>query len=210
MALAATGTLRAQIGVGAGIAAVGDNVMQATGAVGDLINKENISASDISGDLGFYVMGRYGIDLDPIRLIGDASYVYFPASTITLTDANAGTSSSNATFEVGTTFIPIAAGATIRLPSPVVKPYGGAQLSYTYVKRTYTYVSGDSEIRDLQIQNKDAGDPEMGLTVNAGVEFDLGVGTLDIGARYNMMNLFTTATNEKSMRYLQVGALLAF
>ncbi|HVZ37656.1 MAG TPA: outer membrane beta-barrel protein [Candidatus Kapabacteria bacterium] len=212
VAMASYASAQAQFGFGAGLAAAGDNISQAQGELSDLFNKQNISAGDISGNLGFYAQGRVRIDLAPINLIGDVSYIYFPSKEITLTQGtvNPSDSTGSARFDVGTSMIPIAAGATFALPLPVLKPYVGAQLCYTYIKRTYTFVSGGSQFQSLQIENTDASDPEVGMTLNAGVEFDLAVLTLDVGARYNMTNLFTTSGSEKPMRHLQIGASLFF
>lgn len=207
-----TNAASAQFGVGAGLAAIGDNIGQARGELADLFSQEKITAGDVSGDIGAYLTGRVRFDLGSLRLIGDASYVFFKDAEVTLTDANAnvGDSTGSATFTVGTTMYPIAAGATIAIPTPVVKPYVGAQVNYTIINRTYTIVSGGSEWQSLQIQNRSAGDPELGLTLNAGVDLDLAFATLDIGARYNMMNVFSQASGEEPMRYLQVGASLFF
>jgi hypothetical protein len=203
---------RAQFGFGAGIAAIGDNIGQAGGEVSDLLGKDSISYGDVSGDIGFYLTGRAKFEVGPLRLMGDVSYVYFQAKEVTLESFgfNAGDTTVSGTFNVGTSMIPINVGAAIALPTPVVKPYIGAQLSYTFVSRTYAFVSGDAEIQNKGIQNKSAGDPEFGLSINGGAEFGLGFASLDVGARYNMMNLFTADDTEKSMRYLQVGASLFF
>jgi hypothetical protein len=203
---------RAQFGFGVGVAAIGDNIGQAGGEVSDLINKDSITYGDVSGNIGFYASGRVRIPLGPIHLLGDISYVTFLSKEVTLESASVNTADTtvSAQFNVGTTLIPINVGAAFALPTPVVKPYLGAQLSYTFVSRTYAFVSGATEIKDKGIQNKSAGDPEVGLTVNGGAEIALGFAALDIGARYNMMNLFTEDTGEKSMRYLQVGASLFF
>ena len=203
-------TATAQFGVGAGLAAVGDNVGQAGGELRDLLNKDSITYEDVSGDIGFYVSGRARFELGILRLLGDVSYVYFQSPEITLTDAaiNAQDSTVNATFEVGTSMIPIQAGIAVALPIPVVKPYLGMHLGYTFVSRTYTFVSGSDELERLDLQNKSAGDPEFGLAFSGGIEIGLGFATLDIGARYNLANVFTIDDDEQSMRYLQVGASL--
>jgi Outer membrane protein beta-barrel domain len=206
------GEARAQFGFGAGIAAVGDNIGQAGGEVSDLFSKDSITPGDVSGDIGFYLSGRAKFGLGPINLIGDISYVYFQSQQVTLesVSVNSADTTVRGEFNVGTSMIPINVGAVFALPTPVVKPYIGGQLSYTFVSRTYAFVSGAKEIEDKGIQNKSAGDPEFGLSINGGVEFALGVASLDVGARYNMMNLFTADDGEKSMRYLQVGASVFF
>jgi hypothetical protein len=202
----------AQFGAGLGVAAVGDNVDQAGGELSDLFQKENITLDDVSGNIGFYVTGRARIPLGPIRLTGDLAYVYFQSKNVTLTDAavNPQDSTVSATFEVGSSFIPVFVGAEFALPVPVVKPYIGAQVGYTYTSRTYTFASGNDKLKSLDLQNKSAGDPEFGMALNAGVELSLGVAALDVGARYNLSNLFSQSDDEKSMRFLQFGASVFF
>ncbi len=206
------GVATAQFGFGAGLVAAGDNVSQAQGELADLFAKENISAGDISGDIGLYLSGRFRLGMGPVRLLGDASYLFFKAKEVTLTEASAnpGDTSASGTFDVGTSMYPIAAGVAFALPIPVVKPYVGAQLSYTLINRTFTRVSGGADWQTLGVENKSAGDPELGMTVNAGAEFNLAFATLDVGARYNLTNLFSQENGEAQMRYLQVGASLFF
>lgn len=203
-------TARAQFGFGVGLAAIGDNITQASGELGDLIRDDSITYGDVSGNIGFYLSGRARFEVGPVRLLGDVSYIYFQSSEITLTDAavNVQDSTVNATFEVGTSMIPIQVGVGIALPTPVVKPYAAVHFGYTFVNRTYTFMSGGDELRRLDVGNKSAGDPEVGMAFSAGVEIPIVFATLDVGARYNLANLLSTATNEQPMRYLQVGASL--
>jgi len=212
VAACCTTTARAQFGFGLGLAAIGDNISQAGGELGDLIRDDSISYGDISGNIGFYVSARARFEMGMLRLLGDASYVYFQSSEITLTDAavNLQDSTVDATFEVGTSMIPVQVGVGVALPVPVVKPYLAAHFGYTFVNRTYTFVSGSDELRRLDVGNRSAGDPEVGLAFSAGAEVALGIATLDVGLRYNLANLFTTSDGEEPMRYLQVGASLIF
>lgn len=207
-----TASSHAQVGFGLGVAAIGDNVGQAGGSIKELILKDSIGYGDVSGDIGFYVTGRGRIELGPVRLLGDLSYVYFQAAEITLTDASVNTADStvNATFEVGTSLIPVYIGASIALDIPVIHPYVGGQIGYTYVNRTYTFLSGSSELNRPEFSNESAGDPEFGVAILAGAEIEIGPALLDIGARYNLSNLLTKDDDEKSMRYLQAGATFFF
>ena len=203
-------TARAQFGFGIGMAAAGDNIGQAGGELRDLLSKDSITYGDVSGDLGFYVSGRLHLGLGVFRVLGDISYVYFQSPEVTLTDigVNAADSTVSATFEVGTSMIPVQAGVAVALPLPVAKPYLGAHLGYTFVSRTYTFLQGNGDLERLDLANKSAGDPEMGLALSAGVELGLVFATLDIGARYNLANIFTMDDGEEPMRYLQIGASL--
>jgi hypothetical protein len=203
---------QAQFGFGAGVAVVGDNVLQAGGDLADLISKDSIQYGDVAGTFGAYATGRIKYGLGAVRIIGDASYIFFPAKEVVLTDYNVNTNQTgSATFEVGATFIPLNAGLEFVLPLPVVRPYLGAEFSYTFVSRTYTLVKADATgTVSPDIANQPAGENEAGIAVGAGAEFGIGPVALDLGARFNVANLFTQASDEKAMSFLQVGAVLYF
>jgi hypothetical protein len=206
--------VRAQFGFGAGVAVVGDNVLQAGGDVADLVRQDSIQYGDVAGKFGFYLTGRMKYGLGAVRIIGDASYIFFPAKEITMTgfEINQDTTAS-ATFEVGASFIPINAGLELVLPLPVVRPYLGAEFSYTFVSRTYTLIKADpgTEQPAGDIANKSAGENEAGLAIGAGAEFALGPVALDLGARLNLPNLFTMGTDsEQAMSFVQLGAVVYF
>jgi hypothetical protein len=211
--LAGAGTLRAQFGFGAGIAAIGDNIRQAGGEVADLVQKDSITYQDVSNGLGFYFTGRvkYGLG-GPLRIIGDASYIFYPASQVTLVDANFNGQEASATFDVGSTLIPINLGLEVTLPIAVVRPYLGAEFTYTFVSRTYTIAKGDPNNSDFgaDIANKPAKENEAGVAFGAGAELAVGPVALDLGGRFNLTNLFTKGTDEKSVSFLQLGATLYF
>ncbi len=204
---------RAQFGVGIGVAAAGDNLQQAGGELADLFSSDSITYDDVSGTIGFYVTGKARFELgEVLRFSGDLSYVYFQAKELTLTDFNVNTQDSTvaATFEVGTSLIPIGAGVEAVLPLGPLKPYLGLQGTYTFVSRTYAFVRGAQELDDADFRNKSAGDGELGVAISAGVDIGLGPLKLDVGAKYNLSNLLSTDENEKSMRYLQVGVAALF
>jgi hypothetical protein len=203
----------AQFGFGLGVAAVGDNVRQAGGELADLIRKDSIGYNDVAGTFGFYATGRIKYPVGPIRIIGDVSYIFFPAEEVTLTDYNVNTDQTgSATFEVGASYIPLNAGIEFALPIPVVRPYLGAEFSYTLISRTMTLVKADATgTVSPDVANKSAGENEAGLAIGAGAELAVGPVALDLGARFNMTNLFTKDTDiEKSINFLQVGATLYF
>lgn len=201
-----------QIGIGAGLAAVGDNIQQAGGSLADLLKKDSITYGDVAGTIGAYVTVRGRLPASNVmQITGDLSYTYFQNEEIVLTDLAVNPdSTAEATFEVGTTLVPINAGIQFSLPSKIIIPYAGAQFSYTFVNRTYAYTSGSSELNSVTINNTSAGEDEFGMALNAGVDISLGDLTIDVGARYNLANLFTQDDDEKGMRYLQVGAAILF
>lgn len=210
-AFAASGSLYAQIGVGIGLAATGESARMAGGEVEDFFRRNNgdVAYSDISGDLGFYgkVGGKYGLG-GGMRLAGDAAYIYIQNEKIKLTALDVAEDSTvSATFEVGTSFVPVSVGLEYALPIPVVRPYIGAYPTYTFVNRTYTFIEGN-EISELQ--NKSAGENEFGVGVEAGVEFSLFALTMGVSARYTSANLFTADDNEETLGTFLIGGSLWF
>jgi len=201
-----------QIGVGGGLAAAGDNIQQAGGALSDLFAKDSIRYGDVTGTIGGYftVRGRLPV-AKVLAITGDANYIYFQKEEMVLTDlAINPDSTAQATFEVGTSLIPLNLGIQLSLPSNVIIPYAGAQLSYTFVNRTYAFVRGSDQLNNVTINNAAAGENEFGVALSAGVDIALGEVTIDVGARYNLSNLLTQDDDEKGMRYLQVGAAVLF
>jgi len=200
----------AQIGFGAGLglAALGNNIGQASGELGNLFAKDSISYGDVSGNVGFYGTGRVRFKADPFWLMGDVSYVYFQSSEIQLRDF----SNNSATFEVGTSMVPVNVSATFAIPAPVVHPYVGVGLGATFISRTYTFtaVDGNGNASAWDVYNRSETEPEYGGQIHGGVEFDLGGVTLDTRLQYNMSNLFSTGDNENSLGYLQLGVALMF
>jgi opacity protein-like surface antigen len=210
LAIAGFGTASAQFGFGVGIASSGANLNQAAGNLSDLLSKDTISYSDVSGGFGFYLSGRMKYPLGPVRLVGDASFIYFPAKQITLTMANMTGSDASAEFNVGGTYIPIGLGLDYALPTPVLHPYIGAELTYTYVNRTFAAVSGNTDMFKPTLENRNTGS-DWGLMVGAGIELNVfSVMALDVGARYNLENLFSKETDVPDAKYLQVGASLFY
>lgn len=200
-----------QIGVGVGLAATGESARMAGGEVEDFLRRgdNELAYSDISGDIGIYgkLAGRYGLG-GGLRLAGDAAYIYIQNEKVRLTTLDVAEDSSvSATFEVGTSFIPVSLGLEYALPTPVVHPYVGVYPTYTFVNRTFTFIEGD-EISE--IQNRSAGENEFGMGVEAGVEFSLLALTVGVSARYTSANLFTADDNENVLGTFMLGGSLWF
>jgi opacity protein-like surface antigen len=212
-ALALTGTASAQFGFGAGVASSGANLNQAAGNLSDLLAKDSITYTDVSGGFGAYVTARWKQPVGPVRLIADAAYIYFPAKEVVLTEVHVDpnhTHQAQATFEVGGSYIPLAVGLEYALPTPVVHPYLGVQLTYTHVTRTFAAVRGDVDDISPDLSNRGTGS-DWGLMVGAGVELNVfSVMALDIGLRYNLENLLSKEEGVPDAKYLQLGASLFF
>lgn len=201
----------AQFGVGAGVAALGEDVRKAGGELEDLLKKdeENLTYDDISGDVGIYGKVGYKHGLGGLRLAADVSYIYVQNSKIKLTayDVSEDTTVS-ATFEVGTSLIPISAGIEYAVPMSAFRPYLGVYPSYMIVNRTFTYVEGD-EIKE--VENRSAGENEFGLGFELGAEFSaFDVVTLALSSRYTVANMFSAEDGEDTYGTLLFGVSLWF
>lgn len=205
---------RAQLGVGlgAGLVAAGDGVTDAASDLQDFLSKDSLAFTNVSGSVGFTVIGRLRWSMSKVlRLNGDASVAFFSSENVQLTDARANLADTtvNATFEVGTTVIPISAGIQAGLPSGPIRPFVGADLGMTFVSRTYTFVSGNTGgVNQVEIENKRAGDPEIGLALNAGVDVTIGPVVIEIAGRYSLANMLSQDDEEDPLKYLRVGAAL--
>src|SRR5687768_10473042 len=199
----------AQFGFGAGVAVMGDNVLEAGVNLSRVLDGDTLQYSEIGGVIGGYVIGhfRYGYG-HFARLNVDVGYVFFPSENIRLVEVNAET--NEALFEVGASLIPIALGTEVVLPNDNVRPYLGAQLTYTVFNRTFAYVQGNESFNRDDVRTEWAGRDRWGLAFRTGCEFAIGDFALDIGARYNLASLFHANEGEKSMNYLQIGANLLF
>ena len=203
---------RAQVGVGAGLAAMGADVRRASDDLGRLSSGDSLSYSDLTGGAGFFAAFRIKYSYGGIwRFAGDATYLYFPSSEIELIETSQSGSTSTGVFDIGATLIIGSFGLDITLPVETIRPYLSAQGTYTIFNRTVARVSGENSIDDAEIQNRWAGSNEWGMALGAGMEFAaFSTMAIDIGARYNFSNLFTTDDDEPSVGYLQVGATLFF
>lgn len=204
-------SLPAQVGVGGGVASIGESVQKAGGEFESLFEKggEELTYEDISGEVGLYGMVGGKMSLGGVRLAGELSYAYFQASQITLTSLTVNDDTTvSATFEVGTSLIPISLGLEYALPIETFHPYVGAYPVYTIVNRTYTHIEGDQV---SGIENASAGENEFGVGAEVGAEFGLG-GTVGLGVRlrFTVMNLFSAREGENSSGLLQLGASLWF
>lgn len=201
-------------GLGAGLVAAGDGVSDAAGDLRDFLSKDSLTFSDVTGNVGFTVIGRARWKMsDVFSLNGDASVAFFSSENVQLTSASANLAdtSINATFEVGTTVIPVSLGLQAGLPAGLFRPFVGADIGLTFVNRTYTFVSGNTGgVNQVEIENRSAGDPEVGLALTAGTDLNLGAIVLEIGARYNLANMLSKQDGEDPLKYLRIGASIIF
>ena len=198
--------LPAQVGVGVGLASTGADVFKVGGELEDLLKKdaEELTYDDLSGEVGFFGKVGYKKGFGGLRLVGDISYAYFQNSQIRLTTFNVNQDTSiSATFEVGTTLIPVSAGLEYVFQIPTIRPYIGAYPVYTFVNRTFTRLEGETI---AGIENTPAGENEFGLGVEGGLELALINNlTFALSGRYTVANMFYTDEDEGTFGLFQLG-----
>jgi hypothetical protein len=212
LVIGAVSTARAQVGIGAGLAAMGSDVRRASDDLGRVSSGDSISYADLAGGPGYFATFRIKYSYGGMwRFAGDAAYIYFPSSNVQLIETSQNGSTATGVFDIGATLITGNFGMDITLPVETIRPYASAQATYTIFNRTVAKISGDNSIEETEIQNRWQGSNEWGLALGAGMEFAaFNTLAIDIGARYNFSNFFTTDDNEPSIGYLQVGATLFF
>lgn len=198
IALAAfTATARAQsIGIGAGLAIPNDKIAQVTA---DLIDKGVQGGEEHAGN-GYYLelRGRLGGDLG---LTGAIGYNKFAESRSVYYDA------SNRRVEATTSqvVVPVSIGADMRLGKGFVVPYLTLEATYNYYYRSFETDQGD-----LVPEFESKGEPRFGAAVGGGLNFDLSVIDLGVGARLHLANLLNQQESESDVYYLQLGTVVYF
>lgn len=204
-------SLYGQFGAGAGVSSIGESVQRAGGEFESLFEKrgEELTYNDISGEVGFYGMVGARLPIGAFRIAPEVSYNYFQASRIKLSSLTVNDDTTvSATFEVGTSLIPVSMGIEYLVPIRGFNPYLGLYPTYTFVNRTYTRIEGD-QISGLE--NASAGENEFGLGAEFGLEFGLAKSLwLNVRLRYTLLNALTTSDLEKSSGLLQLGTSLWF
>ncbi len=204
-------SLIAQFGAGAGVSSIGESVQRAGGEFESLFEKrgEELTYDDISGEIGFYGMVGARLPVGHFRIAPEVSYNYFQASRIKLSGLTVNDDTTvSATFEVGTSLIPVSLGFEYLVPIGGINPYLGLYPTYTFVNRTYTRLEGD---QIGGIENASAGENEFGFGAEVGMEVGLAHTIwLNIRLRYTLLNALTTSDLEKSSGLLQLGTSLWF
>jgi len=204
-------SLPAQIGLGIGLASTGEDIKKAGGELEDVLQKDvkSLTYGDLSGEVGFYGKIGFKKGLGGPRIAADVSYVYFQNSQIKLTALSIGQGTEiSATFEVGTSLIPISLGLEYALSIPILRPYAGAYPVYTFVNRTFTHIGGT---RIASVENQSAGENEFGLGFEGGAEFAfINNLTITLSGRFTVANMFTADNDEGTLGLLQLGASIWF
>ena len=184
------------IGIGAGLAIPNDEIAQATS---DLIN-QGIRGGEEHAKNGYYVelRGRFGGDL---ALTGSIGYDKFAESRSVYYDA------SNRRVEATTSqvIVPVSLGADMRLSKGFVVPYLTLEATYNYYYRSFEGGTGD-----FLPTFESTGEPRFGAAVGGGLNFDLSVIDLSVGARLHLANLINQSQGETEVYYLQLGTDVYF
>jgi outer membrane protein W len=198
----------AQLAVGFGIAATGEDLRKAGGELENVLTTEQseLTYDDVSGEVGIYGMIAYKHPLGKIRLTGEVDYAYFQNAEVKLTTFDIVNDTLRATFEVGSSLIPISLGVEYLFAASSLRPYVGVAPVFTLINRTYTHLEGD---RISGVESSSAGENEFGVGAEIGMEFGLTKGFgLGLRVRYTIANLFTADNDEASFGLLQAGLAL--
>ncbi len=189
-------SVRAQrIGIGAGLAIPNDEIAQAST---DLINN-GVQGAEERASNGYYVelRGRFGGNL---ALTGAIGYNKFVENRSTYYDAN------NQKVELTTSqvMVPISVGADMRLSEGFVVPYLTLEATYNYYYRSFEGGSG------FLPSIESTGEPRVGAAIGGGINFDLAVADVSLGARLHVANLLNQDLGETEVYYLQLGTVVYF
>lgn len=198
----------AQLAVGFGVAATGEDLRKAGGELENVLttDQSELTYDDVSGEVGIYGMIAYKHPLDKFRLTAEVDYAYFQNAEVKLTTFDVVNDTLRATFEVGSSLIPISLGVEYLFAASSLRPYVGVAPVFTLVNRTYTHLEGD---QISGVESSSAGENEFGVGAEIGMEFGLTKGFgLGLRARYTLVNLFTADNDEASFGLLQAGLAL--
>ena len=145
--VAAASACSAQIGIGAGVAALGADVRRANDDLQRLADGGEVTYEDISGGVGFYGIFRIKYSYGGIwRFAGDVAYTYFPESNIRLVETDQQGDTVSGVFDIGASLVTGSFGLDITLPVEYFRPYVSGQATYTIFNRTFAKVSGSDEV----------------------------------------------------------------
>jgi len=185
-----------RIGIGAGLAIPNDEIAQAST---DLINN-GVQGAEERASNGYYVelRGRFGGDLALTAAVG---YNKFVENRSTYYDAG------NQKVELTTSqvMVPISVGADMRLSEGFVVPYLTLEATYNYYYRSFEGGSGG-----FLPSIKSTGEPRIGAAIGGGLNFDLAVADVSVGARLHVANLLNQDIGETEVYYLQLGTVVYF
>lgn len=153
---------------------------------------------------GYHIgaIGRFDLS-DDFSIVGGIAWHKFPQTKIDVTDPTTG--DTVASLETSQNIIPINVGVNYYLLRTIVGVYGTGQLTYNYISNSVDY-----NYKNVPISlNQSPTDNRVGFGLGAGVDIDVVLMTLNLEAKYNIVNLIGKKTDEPTKSYfsLSLGVL---
>jgi hypothetical protein len=149
----------------------------------------NITLQNFGEDLkdaasfGYHIQAKYRFGLgESVRFALGAGWHRFPEADIIIKNPQ-----DDKTYVLTATsnIIPITAGIEYSLIKSAIGVYLMGDLSYNYLANSVGLKQGDIDLPFAKSETLS----RVGAGLGAGVDFDLNVLTLDVGAKYNLVNL---------------------
>ena len=186
------------IGIGGGLAIPNDRIAQVPA---DLVASGWSGAAEMAKS-GYYLelRGRLG---GRLALIGGVGYNHFGESRSEYLDGG----NSEVALKTSQTLIPISLGADMRLGDGLLVPYLTLEATYNIYKRTFERPEGEFS---APFDIRSVTDSRLGAAVGGGVNVDLGLAEMSVGAKLHLPNLLNQEQGESEIYYAQLGAAVYF
>ncbi len=150
--------------------------------------------------LGYHVGIRGRLNLsDNLMFVGGIAYHKFPQTSISI--FNPSSPNDTITLSVTENVIPITAGVNYYIIKQFIGLYGVGELSYNYISS-----SVDAQYGSIPVQlSKSPTDSRIGFGIGAGMDLDVKLVTLNLEAKYNMINLIGQKAGEQSKAFVSVA-----
>jgi hypothetical protein len=183
--------------------------------INNVYNSEFLTAENFIGRmkrdaaaLGYHVGGRLRFALgDELVFIGGLSLSRFPQSKIYVSvPTGTGGDTIRATLTSTQNIIPIAVGLNYYLTRKVFGVYATGELTYNYLTNSI-----DAEFQGTPIPlDRSPTYNRVGFGLGIGTDIDIKIVTLNLEAKYNLVNFIGNETNEKSKSYITLGLGIYF
>lgn len=153
---------------------------------------------------GYHIgaVGRFDL-IDKFSIVGGIAWHKFPQTEIEVIDPTSG--DTVASLETSQNIIPITVGVNFYLIRSILGVYGTGQLTYNYISNSVDY-----NYKNVPISlNQSPTDHRVGFGLGAGIDIDAILMTLNLEAKYNIINLIGKTNDEKTKSYfsLSLGVL---
>ncbi|MDQ1266927.1 MAG: b-brl protein [Bacteroidota bacterium] len=179
--------------------------------INDVYNGEKLSWDSLSNNnvlhesikSGYHIGMRLRLPLDEdgsYTFIGGIAFHRFPESNIIIINPKDNT--PLATLKTMQNVVPITVGINAYLFKSILGLYVNGELTYNYIANS---VDIDSEISVPFKYSLSPSDSRVGFGLGAGFDMNLKLITLNLEARYNMINLIGRETDEGTKSYLSLS-----